>query len=143
MSARRAGSIARSFRRSRTSCVHSCMLGLRDVANGGDEALPSRALDCQDLAAGRGQPVIAAAPLASLLDPATLNPAALLQAIEQRIERGDAEPYGAVRPRFDDLADLVAVAWPVLDERQDQHLGAALFQLAIEDLRMLHSDILL
>jgi hypothetical protein len=32
---------------------------------------------------------------------------------------------------------------PVLDQQQDQHLGAALFELAIQDLVMLHSDILL
>jgi hypothetical protein len=46
---------------------------------------------------------------------------------------------------FDDLAHFVAVTGPELDERQDQQLRAALFELAVQDARMhmLHSYILL
>jgi hypothetical protein len=39
----------------------------------------------------------------------------------------------ALRAGFDQAADLVAVALPILEQRQDQQLGAALLHLAVEN----------
>src|SRR5262245_65678303 len=103
------------------------------------------ALGLEHLLAGGGQAIVAAAALPAFLDPAPLNPAARLEAIEQRVERGDAEFEDAARARFDQLAEVVAVPRLILDEREDQQLRAPFLQLAVEDPRLdvLHSDILL
>src|SRR5262245_18858495 len=103
------------------------------------------ALRLQHLLAGWREPVVPAPALARLLDPAALDPAALLEAIQQRIERRDAELQHTARARFDQLAEVVAVARLILDERQDEQLRASLLQLAIEHsgFHVLHSDILL
>src|SRR5688572_31986567 len=97
--ARSAGSTRNAASRAATSVFHVCrssgMLGLRDASDGGDEALPPRSLLSQDLLAGRSQAVIAPSPLTFFLDPAAGDPAALLEPVEQRIERGNAKAHGA------------------------------------------------
>src|SRR6185503_13432904 len=124
---------------------HSGMFHPGDAADRPGELAPGAALRGQHLRAGRGQAVIAAPALAGLLDPAALDPAALLEAVEQRIEGGDAELQHAARSRFDQLAQVVAVSRLILDQRKNQELGAPLLELAIEHPRldMFHSDILL
>src|SRR5262249_49945406 len=121
---------------------HSGMFVSSNPADGLDEIAPRVALRSQHARAGWRQPVVAPPPLARLLDPAALDPAALLQPVEQRVERCDAEAEQATRARFDQLAQVVAMPRLILDERQDQQLGAPLLQLAIEHGRfhMLHSD---
>src|SRR5262245_20687402 len=109
------------------------MADLDDARDGGDEALPSLALLGQHAAAFPGDPVVAAAALSGLLDPPAADPAALFEAVEQGIERGHGEPHLAARARLDQLRHLVAVPGPVLDEREDDELGAAFLELAIED----------
>src|SRR5258708_3294577 len=104
-----------------------------DAADRVGEFAPGVALRLEHLFARRRKPVAAAAALAGLFNPGALNPAALLEPVQQRIERGDAELQHAARPRFDQLAEVVAVTRLVLDERQNEQLGAPLFQLAIED----------
>src|SRR5688572_6548785 len=89
-----------------------------------DELVPEAALPLQHLAALGGQLVEAAAALARFLEPPALDETALLEAVEHRVERGNLEADGALRARFDQLADLVPVPLPVLQQRQDQHLGA-------------------
>src|SRR5262245_24811286 len=123
---------------------HSGMFDSCDAVDRLDELAPRAALRRQHGGAGRRQPVVAAPALAGLLDPAALDPPALFEAIEQRIERRRAESEHAARSRFDQLAEVVAVAGLILDQREDEELGAALFQLAIEHARLyiLHSDIL-
>ena len=83
------------------------------------------------------QAVVPAAALAGFFDPASVDPAALLQAVQQRIERCDAEFHRAGGAVLDQLADVVPVAGLVLDERKDHQLRAAFFQL-----RILHHNIL-
>src|SRR5687767_10967297 len=73
-----------------------------------------------------------AAPLAGLFDPGALEPSALLEAIEQRIERIDVERQLAVGPCVDQLTQLVAVPGPRVEQRQDEQLRGASLQLAIE-----------
>src|SRR5262245_37447042 len=115
-----------------------------DAADREDEFAPRVTLRRQDVGADRRQPVIAAPPLPGFLDPPPQDPAALLEAIEQGIERGDAEFQDAARSRLDELAEVVAVTRLILEQRQDQELGAAVLELAIEHAvyHVLHSDIL-
>ena len=56
----------------------------------------------------------------------------MLEPVQQRIERCRLEPDPPLRALVDQLADLVTVAGPVLDQRQDQEFGAAFLELAIE-----------
>src|SRR6185369_17485018 len=93
---------------------------------------PGITLRGQHRGAGRRQAVVAPAALAGFFDPAAEDPAALFEAIEERIERRDAElehPFGAC---LDQLAEVVAVPGLILDEREDQQLRAALLELTIE-----------
>src|SRR2546422_471087 len=109
----------------------------------------NRAAPVRHFLLSRGAPPLftarLAAPLAGFFDPAALNPPALLEAIQQRVERGDAKLEDSLRARLNELAEVVAMPRLILDEREDQQLGAALFQLPIQHLRLdvLHSDILL
>src|SRR4029079_4432541 len=106
---------------------HSGIFDSSDAADRLDELAPGVALGLEHLGAGRGEPVVAAPALAGLLDPAALDPAALLEAVEERIQMSDTEAEAAARPGFDQLAQVVSVPRLILDERQDQQLGAAFF----------------
>ena len=106
---------------------------MRHAVERGEELLPGVALRGQHLAPLGRQLVIAAPALAGLLDPLPLDEPAPLQAVEQRVERGDVELEHAVGALADELCDFVAVARAVLHQRHDEHLGAALLQLAVED----------
>src|SRR5262249_47449083 len=111
------------------------------AVDGRDEGLPGAALPRQHLLAGAGDPVVAPAPLPGLLDPFALQPAALLETVEERVQRGDVEADHAAGAGGDELRDLVAVARAGLDEREDEQLGAALLQLSVSN--RWHSDILM
>src|SRR6185369_12810042 len=120
----------------------SSMFRSRNLLNRVHEFAPVVALRSQDLPALAGQSIETAAPLARLLDPLADDPAPFLETVEERVERGDLELQPAAGPLLDQLADLVAVAGPGLDERQDQQLRAAFLQLPAQHRRyMLHSDI--
>jgi hypothetical protein len=68
------------------------MFGSRDQADGFDKLFPVVALRGEHAAAFGGQAVEAPPALAGFLDPAPGDPSALLEAVEQGIERGDLEP---------------------------------------------------
>src|SRR5829696_3780611 len=139
----RAGRRARRARRAASGALHADMFGPRNLSNGVDELPPVVALRGEDLPPFGGEPVEAAAALARLLDPLAGDPAALLQAVEEGIQRCHLELQAAAGSLLDQLADLVTVPRTRLDQRQNQQLGAALLQLPIEHPRyMLHSDIL-
>src|ERR1051325_314041 len=129
---------------SRMSPGQSGMLHSGNPADRENELAPGVALRGEHVGADGRQTVVATAALSGLLDPAAQNPAALLESVEQRVQRRDAELQQAAGSQFDQLAQLVAVARLVFEERQDEELGTALFQLAIEHpaLDVLHSDIL-
>src|SRR5262249_52307748 len=95
---------------------------------GGDEALPVGALLGKHFPARLGDPIVAAASLPRLLDPPSLDPAAILHAVERRVQGRQREPDAAARSLLDQLADLVPVVAFVLDEREDDDLGAALLR---------------
>ena len=94
-----------------------------------DEPAPVFALFRQDRAAGLGDAVVAAPALAGLLDPASLDPAAVLEAVERGVERREREAEVAAGALFDQLRDLVAVVRFVLDHREDHDFGAAFLGL--------------
>ena len=130
-------------RRLRTSAFQLRMSGLRDTVHRRDEPLPSRSLACEHPSSGGGDAVIASPPLTGLFDPAARDPATLLESIEQRIQRRDPESDRSLGLLLDDLADFVSMTRAMFDERQNQQLGTAFLQLAIENpVYILHSDIL-
>src|SRR5204862_8030744 len=72
------------------------------------------------------------APLVWLFDPGAFDPATLLEAIEQRIQRIDVEGELAVGACVYQLAEFVAVARPRLEDRENEQLRGAALQFAIE-----------
>src|SRR5947209_1065077 len=86
----------------------------------------------QHLSSFRGDAVIAPAALTCLLDPATGDPSALLETIEQGVEGGDMERQRTLTALFDDLANLIAMTRAHFDERKDQQVGATLLQFPVE-----------
>src|SRR5512142_2026490 len=80
------------FRWTRTRRVQSAMIAsLDDAAHGGRERFPLLALLLECLGPGFGQVVVAAAAFARALDPAPGDETAVLQAVEDGVESGDAE----------------------------------------------------
>src|SRR6266850_613180 len=131
MSASRAGSTGSGPTRARTRAFQSGMANAGHTVQRGDERLPAPALRVERGLALGGQTVKAPAAYSGPLDPAALNQAAALQAIERRIQRRDVELERAVGAAVDQLGDFIAVAVALFEERQDQGLGAALTQLAV------------
>src|SRR6516225_9152528 len=84
-----------------------------------NKRLPATPLRGQNLTSRRGQAVVATPPLPHLFHPSALNPAALLQAIEQRIERGHMKAQRASGALFNQFTDLVAMPRPSLHEREN------------------------
>src|SRR5262245_3087670 len=132
MRASRPGSRSSSRTRSRTNARQSRISAIHHVVHGLDVELPDGTLIGQNPAARRRQSVETAIALARLFDPATLDPAAVFEPQERRIQRRQRKGQPAARPRLDELADLVAMARPGVDERQDQHLDAAFLQFGAE-----------
>src|SRR5687767_8632704 len=90
----------------------SGMANPRDAGQRVDELFPARAMAGQHAASFGSDPVKPLAALAGLLHPAPGDEAALLEAVEHRVERGDVELEHAAGPLLDQLADLVAVPGP-------------------------------
>src|SRR5262245_6702444 len=101
------------------SGASSCMFALRDEADGLDERRPDFALAHELAAAFAREVVEAPAALAGFLDPRALDPAALFQAVEQRVQGVHVEFELAARAGFDELAQVVAVAGAGVEEGED------------------------
>src|SRR5688500_13338438 len=95
-----------------------------------EERAPAAPLVGQRLAARGCQLVVPPSALAGLFNPPSLDQAGPLQPVQRRIQRRDLKTDCAAGTLFDQLRDLVAVPRPFLDEREDQHLGTALLQVA-------------
>src|SRR5690242_677873 len=132
ISASRVGERETEERRARISGVQSGMLPSRDEAHGLDEAVPGLLLLREHTSAGGGQPVEPSPALPRLLHPGPLDPAALFEAVEQGIEGVDVEDEPPVRARFDQLAQLIPMARPVVEQREQQQFCRSLLQLAIQ-----------
>src|SRR5262245_7712752 len=97
ISASRAGSSRRPVRRGLSSSVKSAMLHSCDTGDGGDEGAPGPLVCGEHAAALRGQPVVPSTALSRLFDPPAIDPATLLEPVEQRIERRDVKLQIPVR----------------------------------------------
>src|SRR3954467_3173314 len=109
----------------RAAYVPLCVLAAGDLGQRGDEAAPVGALLDEHAPPRVGNPVVAAAALAGLFHPPALDPAAIFEAIERRVERGERELQAAAGPLLDQLGDLVAVMALVFDDGENHDLGAA------------------
>src|SRR5687767_12688528 len=98
--------------RRRTSAAKSGMFASDHLADGADERVPAAALLGERLLALARDPVDAAPPFARLLGPAPFDPAALLQLVEQRIERGGMKRDRAARSLLDQAGDVIAMPRP-------------------------------
>src|SRR6185437_8990820 len=103
-----------------------------NALHGSHKFNPGVALLLQDEAACRRELVIAAAALAGFFHPAALDPAALLQPVQQRIKRRDVEGERAVRLLLNELADFIAVARTGFQQGKDEQLSAAFLEFAME-----------
>src|SRR5262245_42883935 len=101
----------------------SRMFDSGEIANELEELAPLLALRGEDGAALRRDPVVAAPALSCLLDPAALDPPALFQLVERRVEGREVERQCAARSRLDQLRQLVAVPRLVVEKREDDELG--------------------
>src|SRR5262245_47292423 len=84
----------------------SGMFGPRDLPDRVHEFPPVVALRGEHVPALRREAVEPATTFSGLLDPFPRDPAALLQAVEQRIERRDLELHASGGSLFDQFADL-------------------------------------
>src|SRR5580658_5428749 len=108
------------------------MAGPHNPVDRGHKLLPGIALGCEEFAPGWRQPVAASAALAVFLQPAAGDEAAVLQAEQDGVQRPDAEADLAAGTFFNQLADIVPMARAAFEQRENQQLGAALVQVAIE-----------
>ena len=111
---------------------------LRDLVERLDEFAPDAAPRAEHLAAARGEPVEAAAPLAGLFDPAARHPALFFELVREGIERGRLEAQLAAGSRLDDLRQLIPMAIGPVEDRQHQELGAAFLQGLGRDIHWCH-----
>ena len=105
----------------------------RDEVNGFHKCLPALALAGQYGAAFGRELVIAPAALAGFFDPKPLDPIALFQAIEERVERRRVKAQRAFGAQVDEFADLVAVPGDGFEKRENEQLSAALLPFGIDN----------
>ena len=106
--------------RARTKAVQSRTALSDDVVDRGHVGFPRLPLPGQDAPAFGREPVEAAFALAGFLDPSSLDPSAVLEPQQRRIEGRQREVQPPARPRLDELADLVAVPRPPFEQREDR-----------------------
>src|SRR5687767_7027005 len=128
----RSGASPGRARRAATNAPQSRTALSDHLVDGGDVGLPRLALLGQDAAALGGQPIETALAMPRLLDPPALDQAAVLETKQCRVEGRQGEAEAAAGARLDELADLIAVPRLRLQQRQHQHLGAALLQFGAE-----------
>jgi hypothetical protein len=76
--------------------------------------------------------IVAPSALSRPFDPSPSDEAPPFEAVEQWVERGNIEFEETLRALFDQLADLITVAWAVLDEREDEQFRTAFLQFPFE-----------
>src|SRR5262249_40589042 len=118
----------------RISALKSGIFNSGDSPNRFYKFAPAVTTGRQDLFAGARKSIISPLTLPGLFQPTATDPSPRLQSVEQRVKRRNAEPQGASRAQFDQLPDFISVARPVLQQRQNQQLGASLLQLAVREL---------
>src|SRR3982751_6866300 len=109
---------------SREPCT-SRVLDRGDLRQRGDETAPVGALLGQDAPPRVRDPVVTPPAGARLLDPASLDPAAVLEAVQGGVQRRERERQPAVRALLDHLRDFVPVMGLAFDDRENDQFGAA------------------
>src|SRR5262245_40511966 len=97
-----------------------------------DERVPRFALTLQHPPSVGRELVEPPPAFAGLLDPGAFDPAALLEPVEQRIERVDVKHETAGRTGVDERCQLVAMARPGFEKGQEQQLSRAFLELAVQ-----------
>src|SRR5260221_7778241 len=97
-----------------------------------EERVPDAALAGEGLTASARELVVAPAALPRALHPAALDQAAVFQAIERGVERGDGEADRAGPPAGGQPADLLAVPLPPFRPREEQEPPPAAVELPVE-----------
>src|SRR5688500_12022347 len=121
-----------SERRARTYAVQSRTAALHHRVDGGNVLAPRSALLVQHAASFCRQPVETAFALTGTLDPASLDQATAFEPEQRWIQRRERKRQPAAGAGLDQLADLISVPRARLEQRQDQHLDAALLQFRSE-----------
>src|SRR5439155_25550456 len=116
----------------RTYSAQSGMARPHDLVDGDHKCVPGTTLVLQEFASRGRQPVQAPPPLARLFQPAAGNQAAILQAKQNGIERADAKSDLPVGSLFNKLAEVVSVARTRFKKGENEKLGAAFAEIAIE-----------
>src|SRR5262245_24221780 len=121
ISSKRSDSAAPSKRkaamRSRTIRPHSGMLYSCHPADGSNEFLPAPPLRGKCVSALMRQAVITPPSLFGLFHPAAVDPAFLLEPVEQRIQRRDVESQGAARSDLNQPRNVVPMTRLILEQR--------------------------
>src|SRR5690348_12186468 len=117
--------------RSRTIAFQSGIFDPRNAPYRFGELQPTLPLRGEHFAPRRSQPVKAPPPLPRLLHPAALNPTAPLEPVQQAIQRRHLERERPLRPRRNQLADLIPMPRTLFKQRQDQQLRAALLKFTL------------
>src|ERR1017187_7351794 len=94
------------------------------------ELAPGAAVAGKCPSACRCKTVKPSTPLARLLHPAAFHQELPLQAIQERVERRHVKLQLVLRLGFDQLGELVSMSGAPFEQRQDDHFGAALLQVA-------------
>src|SRR5689334_1912737 len=103
-------------------------LDTRDFSQHANEPRPLIALRGEPRPSRIRDPVVAAATLAGLFDPAAADQAAFFEAIERGVERSEREAERARRSLLDPPPNLVAVERFLIEQRQDEEIRAALLR---------------
>src|SRR5258706_5823574 len=118
-----------------TRAATSGMADSGDAVERQEERVPDAALLREHLPARSGEAVVAAAALPGALDPAPVDQPLVFEAVEGRVERRGMERDRAAGTLVDEAADVVPVPLPLVEQRQDQDLGAAALKLPLEERR--------
>src|SRR6266550_2028303 len=132
ISSSRAGERPSPARRALTSAFQSGILNSGDSTDCFHELEPPVALAGQHLFAGRGEAIITPPPLPGFFHPAAANPSSFLEPVEQGIKRSDIKPQRTARAQLDQLTNVVSMPRPILDQRKNEQLRAALLQFTIQ-----------
>src|SRR5260370_15899179 len=110
MSASRVGESLIAARRRRISGLHSGIFCLGDAIDTGYKFVPAAKLRSEDSAALARQTIVTAAALSAFFDPASMQPAAAFQAVEQRAKRNHMKKNSAARAFLYKFSDFVTLA---------------------------------
>src|SRR5262245_48923428 len=115
---------------SRTYCFQSGMARSDDPVNRCCEGLPRLSFGLEKTAPLRCDAVIAAPLFAFAFDPRALDQTAILPQAQNGVQSRDPNLQRPLRARFDQFANLVAMARPLFNESQNQEFRASFFELA-------------